>query len=107
MNRLERILYDNDRRWFFLESLNYDEAKNSVEIVIYPNNEEISKRHFVFNGVSRFSYECDEECELAVFPKQIIGIDWNNERQVVINCAEVEFSFYTSENPKYNDSECS
>lgn len=98
MSDIENIVYQvKCSSWFFLDLLTYSKNEGTVTISVFPNDDPTLKRSYLFSSVSRFSVELDD-C-LEDFPMQIIGIDWNNKRQVVINCAEVEYVFYTNKLP--------
>jgi hypothetical protein len=52
---------------------------------------------FIFRNVQYFSLSSDEkECE-AEFPKQILGIDYDEKKSFyLINCGDVEYHFNAS-----------
>lgn len=103
-NALEKIVYGNSEFWFYLKEIQFDQVKETVEITVYPNNDENDIRKFRFYGVPELLYESDEEQEPEYFPQQIFGLDLkerlNTKSIVIIGCDEAEYIFKTDRLPE-------
>jgi len=102
-NILEKELYGNSTKWFYIEYLIYNEKNKDIKIKIYPNGEVNHPKVFLFTNVSEYICFSDDEQNPSKYPQQIIGIDYydyDKRNKVVINCDEAEYSFFAKGLPK-------
>jgi hypothetical protein len=105
LTSLEHIIFDGRNVAHIIEWCTYDESKSTFSITVSPLDDHGFNRTYLFEGVSNYSIELEDVETFDDFPKPIIGMDFydnphDNKFNVVINCAELEFTFNAEKLPE-------
>ena len=102
---IENVVFAGRNQAHSVTKLHYDEQYSTLRIVVTPEGEfENVLRSYVFKGVKNFEYQLDAAEDLENWPRSIIGMDFYPGRtrekwNTVINCGDVEFTFFSPELP--------
>jgi hypothetical protein len=113
LNDIENVVFGGQNIVHSITKLHFDEPTKTLLIVVTPYTEtEFNKvrRTYIFKGVKNFEYELDPNENFEAWPRSIIGMDYYPGRimekwNTVINCGDIEFTFFAPELPALVEAE--